>query len=172
MSQLHISDWWHAFRIGSSTAAASVRPSRNKPAGFWKHLFAREFPSGGSRPEWPAAKRDELLRRACEAVRSGDFARAKAILESAPAAGTCDAACLNLLGVICEADRDWRQARKHYGKAIRADGEFTPARQNMRRWYELFTFGRTEYPILLGDETPPSALETFLTQAGQNMTPF
>jgi hypothetical protein len=172
MSQLHISDWWHAFRIGASSTADDDRPSQSKPTGFWKQLFAREFPGGGSGPEWPAAERDNLLRRVCKAVRSGDFARARAILESAPGAGTCDAECLNLLGVICEADRNWRQARKYYGKAIRADGEFAPARQNMRRYYELFTFGRSEYPILLGDETPPSALEAFLTQAGQNMTPF
>jgi tetratricopeptide (TPR) repeat protein len=120
----------------------------------------------------PAPERSIVFQRACTAVRSGRLEEAKNLLEFATATSAADAGLLNLLGVVYEARRDWRQARKLYGRAIRADGKFAPARQNMRRWYELFTFGCTEYPILLGDEPAPSALEEFLTHPRQKMTPF
>lgn len=63
-----------------------------------------------------------------------------------------DARWLNLMGVICESRGDWRRARRFYGKAMRADRGFAPAEQNMRRWYEMFTFGRTRWPVALGDD--------------------
>jgi hypothetical protein len=43
-------------------------------------------------------------------------------------------------------------ARRFYGRAIRADGKFAPAQQNMRRLYELTTFGHTTQHVALGDE--------------------
>ena len=59
----------------------------------------------------------------------------------------------NLLGVLYEAQRNWRLAKKFYGKAIAADGDYSPAQTNMQRIYELYTFGRSTKPVLLGDET-------------------
>ena len=63
-----------------------------------------------------------------------------------------DAAYFNLLGVLYEARRERRLARKFYGKAIAADGKYEPAQRNMRRLYELQTFGRSQEPATLGDE--------------------
>jgi len=69
-----------------------------------------------------------------------------------------DAACLNLQGVIHELREQWKPARKLYHRAIRADGDYAPARQNMRRMYELYTFGHSDEPIALGDERPALAM--------------
>lgn len=77
---------------------------------------------------------------------------AAAILQSVAAPGSSHAGWLNLMGVICESRGDWRGARRFYGKAMRTDRDFVPAEQNMRRWYELFTFGRTQIPITLIEE--------------------
>jgi hypothetical protein len=62
-----------------------------------------------------------------------------------------DAVCLNLRGIICQARGEWKQARRFFGKAMRADRGFVPARQNMRRLYELDTFGATRLPVALVD---------------------
>jgi hypothetical protein len=56
------------------------------------------------------------------------------------------------MGVVCESRGEWRRARRFYGKAMRANRGFAPATQNMRRWFELFTFGRTSWPVALSDE--------------------
>jgi len=63
-----------------------------------------------------------------------------------------DAACLNLRGVIEESRQEWKSARRWYGKAIRVDRSHPAAQQNMRRIYELYTFGWSKQPVALGDE--------------------
>ncbi|HEY2586329.1 MAG TPA: response regulator [Tepidisphaeraceae bacterium] len=93
-----------------------------------------------------AAVRDASL-----AIRLRCFEDAERILESAGDAEVRDAAWLNLMGVVHESRGDWRRAKRFYGKAMRADRRFAPAEQNMRRWYELFTFGRTQWPVAMGD---------------------
>ena len=92
------------------------------------------------------------VREASLAIRLGCFEEAERILESAGDSALRDAAWLNLMGVVHESRGDWRRARRCYGKAMRADRSFGPAEQNMRRWYELFTFGRTHWPVALGDD--------------------
>ena len=94
------------------------------------------------------------IRDACRAIRRGSIERAEGILISAADTGEGDAAWLNLRGALYEARGDWRRARRFYGKAMRADRRFAAAEQNMRRWFELFTFGRTNWPVALGDEMP------------------
>ena len=147
MSRIISNNSW----AGSGTVTTAVRQSADGRNGFWNRLRSYLAPRRESRPQWPNSKRNEVFRRTCAAVRAGQFSEARTLLESAIEQGGADAALQNLLGVVYEAQRNWRQARKHYGKAIRTDGNFAPARQNMRRWYELFTFGRTEHAILLGD---------------------
>jgi Flp pilus assembly protein TadD len=111
-----------------------------------------------NRSLWGEAEQSEAVpgvsvRDAFIAIRLGCIEEADAILRrlSGPEART--AAWFNLMGVVFEAGGDWAQARRYYGKAMRADRRFAPAEQNMRRWYELFTFGCTRWPVALGDET-------------------
>lgn len=96
----------------------------------------------------------ELL-RACRAIRLADYDTA----ESALAASVSIwpdvehyAAYLNLLGVIREARHEWRDARYWYRRAVAADKRYEPTQQNLRRIYELYTFGKSREPFALGDE--------------------
>jgi hypothetical protein len=88
------------------------------------------------------------------AIRLGFFDEAQAALDHAPDAAGHDPECLNLLGVLHEFRHEWKLARRCYGRAIRADRRYHPAQQNMRRLYELHTFGRCAQRMALGDERP------------------
>lgn len=104
-------------------------------------------------PDGPATFRGASVRDASIAIRLGCFDEAEALLDQVADQHGRDAAWLNLMGVVCQARVDWRRAKRFYGKAMRADRSFVPAEQNMRRWFELFTFGRTNLAVALGDET-------------------
>ena len=99
----------------------------------------------------PNAARDSLLLDASVAIRGGRLEVASGLL--APQGGilASDPAYLNLVGVVCEAQGQWQMARRFYGVAISVAPRFAPAQQNMRRLYELYTFGRSQEPLALGD---------------------
>jgi hypothetical protein len=99
------------------------------------------------------ARRAALLLRACACVRVGEWEQAEQLLESGLLPET-DPAAANLLGVLCEKRGLLAAARRNYGRAIRGDRSFRPARQNLRRWFEIVTFGHKSLPLLLGDEEP------------------
>ena len=61
-----------------------------------------------------------------------------------------DAACLNLIGLAAEIRGDWPRAKRMYGRAMRRDRSYLPAELNMRRYFELFTFGRSTIPKCIG----------------------
>jgi tetratricopeptide (TPR) repeat protein len=71
-----------------------------------------------------------------------------------------DAKVLNLLGIVYQARRQWKQARRFYGRAMKADRNYAPAEQNLRRLYELHTFGRTDLPIALIDRDTAREVES------------
>ncbi|HEY1628259.1 MAG TPA: response regulator [Tepidisphaeraceae bacterium] len=101
----------------------------------------------------PADGYDQVLDRIRKALRLADFPNAEAILmKVAEGRQQHSAEYFNLLGVLYEAQGKWRLARKCYGKAMRADKRYQPAQVNMRRIYELQTFGRSEHAVSLGDE--------------------
>jgi Flp pilus assembly protein TadD len=85
-------------------------------------------------------------------LRLGRIEEAEIVLQSIAERRPRHAGWLNLMGVIFESRGAWRWARRLYGKAMRAGRGFAPAEQNMRRCYELFTFGRTNLPVALGDD--------------------
>lgn len=106
---------------------------------------------------------EAVLGRVRQALRAEDLAGAESLLmRVADLAHGREAPYFNLLGVLYEAQRSWRLAKKFYGKAMKADKRFAAAEKNMRRMYELETFGRTAVPLSLGDEAEPSALEQLL----------
>jgi hypothetical protein len=127
-----------------------VKISIVNPLRFLDHLVARSktVKSGAE-----AARRAALLLRACACIHLGDCDQAENLLTSG-LLDARDAACLNLLGVICEKRGRWEEARRFYGCAIRADRCYAPPRQNIRRWFELDTFGQSRVPVTLGDEEP------------------
>jgi hypothetical protein len=89
---------------------------------------------------------------ACAAIHQGEWDLAESAIAAMAGVETTDARCLNLLGVIAEARHDWKRAWKLYGRAIAADRTYRPAQQNMRRLYELHTFGDTREAIALDDD--------------------
>jgi DNA-binding response OmpR family regulator len=95
-----------------------------------------------------------VLDRVRQALRSVDIPTAETLLMRAADLAQDDAAYLNLLGILYESRRQWRLARKFYGKAMRADKRYEAAQNNMRRLYELETFGRSAVPVALGGEPP------------------
>jgi DNA-binding response OmpR family regulator len=106
---------------------------------------------------------EAVLERVRRALRAEDVETAESLLmRAADVSGGRDAPYFNLLGVLYEVQRNWRLAKKFYGKAMRANRKYEPAQQNMKRMYELETFGATKVPITLGDEPEPSVLEQFL----------
>lgn len=94
-----------------------------------------------------------ILARVRKALRLENFASAESLLMKASELGQHDADYFNLLGVIYEVRQQWRLAKKFYGRAIRADHGYGPAQQNVRRMYELETFGNTKLTVALGDES-------------------
>jgi DNA-binding response OmpR family regulator len=95
---------------------------------------------------------EEALTRIRKALRLADYSSAEALLEkAAERKNQHTAEYFNLLGVLYEAQHKWRLARKCYGKAIAADKKFEPAQANMRRLFELQTYGRSHQVVKLGD---------------------
>jgi DNA-binding response OmpR family regulator len=97
---------------------------------------------------------EQALSRVRNALRVVDYSTAESLLEkAAQRKSKYNAEYYNLLGVLYEAQQKWRLARRCYGKAIAADKRFEPAQANMRRLFELHTYGRSHQAIMLGDET-------------------
>ena len=118
-------------------------------AHLWSMLHGpgADAPPRGARSVDPAS-----LREAREAIRSGDFDRARVLLSDWDGTTWIDAACLNVLGVLAVASSNWKQAARLWRLALRADPGYQPARQNLRRYFELFQFGYSQVKFALGDE--------------------
>lgn len=110
---------------------------------------------------WPTRQWESLLSNAALLIRREQFDEAMQLLSPYLAAPIGDAAYLNLVGAICEGRRQWKRARKFYGRAMRANRSFEPAQKNLRRLYELHTFGRCGQSVSLGDEVPGLWLARF-----------
>jgi DNA-binding response OmpR family regulator len=96
---------------------------------------------------------DVALNRIRKALRLADYGNAESLLmKVADRKNISTAEYFNLLGILYESQKKWRLARKCYSKAIAADGHYDPAQANMRRLYELQTFGRSTQGVVLGDE--------------------
>lgn len=93
---------------------------------------------------------EAVLKRVRNFLRESNVAGAESLLMRASELAQHDAAYFNLLGVIYETRRQWRLAKKFYSKAMRTDRSYLPAEQNMRRIYELYTFGHSRQPVALG----------------------
>lgn len=102
----------------------------------------------------PAAPRDDFHSHIVTAQRLlnlRDFTSAKRHLIRALELNDKSKEAFNLAGVLFEMQEDYDRAKKYYGQAIKLDKSWEPAQQNMRRIYELFSFGTSKEPIALGD---------------------
>ena len=92
------------------------------------------------------------LRCAKRAINLRDFSTAKEHLTNALRLNPNSPIAVNLAGVLFEMKGDYDQAKRCYGEAIRLNRHFDPAQQNMRRIYELFTFGSSTEPFNLENQ--------------------
>jgi Flp pilus assembly protein TadD len=125
-----------------------VKLSTLNPIRAFNRLVSRPAKASGD-----ASRRAALLLRASACIRLGDCDQAEMLLTSGLLEAK-DAGRLNLLGVICEKRGRWNDARRFYGRSVRADRSYPPPRENIRRWFELDTFGRSRIPVAFGDEGP------------------
>jgi K+-sensing histidine kinase KdpD len=116
-----------------------------------------------------SAQRQSVLRDALLAVCEGDWAVADEALAGAPEIARRDAACLNLRGIVYEARGQWPRARRFYGKAVRADRGYLPAEQNVRRCYELETFGKTRLRTAVADRSVLAAVRSTLVASAPSL---
>lgn len=103
----------------------------------------------------PAPPRDDFDSHIVTAQRLlnlRDFARAQKHLVRALELNDKSAEAFNLTGVLFEMKEDYNRAKKYYGQAIKLDKRYEPAQQNMRRIFELFSFGSSTEPVALGND--------------------
>lgn len=102
---------------------------------------------------------EKVVDRIRKSMRQADFTSAESLLtKAAETREQQTAEYFNLLGVLYEAQRKWRLARKCYGKSIAADHKYEPAQLNIRRLYELHSFGRSSQNVMLGGAGTESAI--------------
>jgi DNA-binding NtrC family response regulator len=102
----------------------------------------------------PAPPRDDFESHIVTAQRLlnlRDFSRAQKHLVRALELNDKSAEAFNLTGVLFEMKEEYDRAKKYYGQAIKLDSRYEPAQQNMRRIFELFSFGSSKEPVALGE---------------------
>ena len=118
------------------------------PLPSWLHW--RSPPSG--RIATVSRVRRSVFRCACKSLRAGQLDDVRKLMTQESDLVPNNAPCLNLLGVLALADGDWNEAVRFWKRAVDIDCSYLPARRNLRRYFELFQFGRSSIPIALGDE--------------------
>jgi DNA-binding response OmpR family regulator len=94
------------------------------------------------------------LTRAKRAINLRALDEAEVFLKQAVALDPGAAEAHNLMGVVHESRNRHDEAYREYRAALKADRHYEPARHNMTRYYERFTFGHTDLPLDTGDPDP------------------
>jgi DNA-binding response OmpR family regulator len=102
-------------------------------------------------PVTAGSQYSEDLARAKRALNNRWFEEAEVYLKQAIALKPDSAEAHNLLGVLHELRNDHDASYREFRAALKADRHHEPAKHNMRRYYERFTFGRSAEPIDTGD---------------------
>ena len=98
-----------------------------------------------------ATRFSDNLRQAKKALNARRFVEADIFLRQAIALEPESAEAHNLQGVLHEVCSRYDASYRSYKTALKADADYEPARQNMLRYYEQFTFGRSKVPIDTGE---------------------
>jgi DNA-binding NtrC family response regulator len=99
----------------------------------------------------PAAQIAENMIRAKRALNRRGFDEAEVFLKQAIGLDANSAEAHNLKGVIHELRNEHDESYREYRAALKADKHYEPAKHNMLRYYERFTFGRSDVPVDTGD---------------------
>jgi DNA-binding response OmpR family regulator len=95
----------------------------------------------------------ENMRKAKLALNRRSFDEADIFLKQAMALEPNSAEAHNLLGVLHEFRNEHDDSYREYKAALKADRHYEPAKHNMMRYYERFTFGQSDVPIDEGNIT-------------------
>ena len=90
------------------------------------------------------------LARAKRALNHRWFEEAEVYLRQAIALDDHSAEAHNLMGVLHECRNEHDASYREYKAALKADRHYEPAKHNMTRYYERFTFGKSDVPIDTG----------------------
>ncbi len=118
-----------------------------------RHETLRSVPPVQSVEHEPVTAVSEFLRlmtRAKRALNLRAFDEAEVFLKQAVALDPHSAEALNLSGVVLESRNHHDEAYRSYRAALKADKHYEPAMHNMTRYYERFTFGRSDLPLDTG----------------------
>jgi DNA-binding response OmpR family regulator len=107
-------------------------------------------PAEAAEPATSAARFSSKLKRAKRALNRRLYGEAASLLTEAIALDPNSAEAHNLLGVIHELRQEHDDSYREYRAALQADRHYDPARQNIRRYYERYSFGRSDVPIDTG----------------------
>lgn len=94
----------------------------------------------------------ELVGQAASAIRRGEIDLAEWLINEHGDEARHSAECLNLLGIVALSGGEWTKALRLWRQAFRANGTYEPVRRNLRRYFELCSFGKTIEALALGDE--------------------
>jgi DNA-binding response OmpR family regulator len=103
-------------------------------------------------PVTAASQFAENLARAKRALNNRWFDEAEVFLKQAIGLDPKSAEAHNLMGVLHELRNEHDASYREYRAALKADRHHEPAKHNMLRYYERFTFGKSEVPVDIGEE--------------------
>jgi lipoprotein NlpI len=90
--------------------------------------------------------------RAKRALNNRWFDEAEVFLKQASGLDGSSAEVHNLMGVLHELRNEHDASYREYRAALKADKHYEPAKHNMLRYYERFTFGKSDVPVDTGEE--------------------
>ncbi|MDB5352169.1 MAG: response regulator with CheY-like receiver, AAA-type ATPase, and DNA-binding domain [Planctomycetota bacterium] len=100
----------------------------------------------------PAVQFAENMIKAKRSLNLRAFDEAEVYLKQAIGLDPRSAEAHNLKGVLHELRNEHDASYREYKAALKADRHYEPAKHNMTRYYERFTFGRSEIPVDIGEE--------------------
>ena len=102
-------------------------------------------------PVTAAAQFAVNLGQAKRALNNRWFDEAEVYLKQAIGLEPSSAEVHNLMGVLHELRNEHDASYRAYSAALKADRHYEPAKHNMQRYYERFTFGKSDVPVDTGD---------------------
>lgn len=98
----------------------------------------------------PETQYADVLARAKRALNKRDFEAAEVLLVQAISLESKSAEAHNLLGVLYELCDEHNGSLREYKAALKVDRNYAPAKHNIKRFYERFTFGTSDIPLDTG----------------------
>jgi DNA-binding response OmpR family regulator len=114
---------------------------------------SRPEPVGPTHPDEPVTAASQFaanLQRAKRALNGRAFDEAEVYLRQSIGLNPDSAEAHNLMGVLHELCNRHDASYREYKAALKADRRYEPAKHNMTRYYERFTFGSSDVPLDTG----------------------